>query len=111
MIAPEKERKPVHYLSLQHDSQCVNSRDENPVKFLSIFLIIEMINNKARHNLIDAKCRWCSDRLDGTVSFWELAGSNESDANLPEEDTKLFKTTAPGSLLFLFFSLINSVAD
>ena len=27
--------------------------------------------NKARHYLIDAKCRWCSDRLDGAVSFRE----------------------------------------
>ena len=32
---------------------------------------IEIINNKARHNLIDAKCRWRSDRLDGAVSFKE----------------------------------------
>ena len=30
-----------------------------------------MINNKARHNLIDAKCRWHLDRLDGPVNFWE----------------------------------------
>ena len=29
--------------------------------------IIEIINNKARHNLIDAKCRWRSDQLDGAV--------------------------------------------
>ena len=28
-----------------------------------------MINNKAWHNLIDAKCRWRSDRLDGAGSF------------------------------------------
>ena len=34
----------------------------------------EIINNKARHNLMDAKCRWRSDRLDGTVSFRELLG-------------------------------------
>ena len=33
---------------------------------------IEIINNKARHNLIDAKCRWHLDRLDGAVNFWEL---------------------------------------
>ena len=32
---------------------------------------IEVINNKARHNLIDAKCRWHLDRLDGSVNFWE----------------------------------------
>ena len=32
---------------------------------------IEIINNKARHNLIDAKFRRRSDRLDGAGSFWE----------------------------------------
>jgi hypothetical protein len=36
--------------------------------------LIEIINNKARHNLIDAKCRWRSDWLDGAVNFWELLG-------------------------------------
>ena len=35
---------------------------------------IEIINNKARHNLIDAKCRWRSDWLDGAGSFWEPLG-------------------------------------
>ena len=35
---------------------------------------IEMINNKARHNLINAKCRWLSDRLDGAGSFREPLG-------------------------------------
>ena len=38
---------------------------------------IEIINNKARHNLIDAKCRWRSDRLDGAGSFWELLGQTK----------------------------------
>ena len=38
---------------------------------------IEMINNKARHNLIDAKCRWHPDRLDGAGSFWELLGQTK----------------------------------
>ena len=32
---------------------------------------IEIINNKARHNLINAKCRWRSDWLDGAWSFGE----------------------------------------
>jgi hypothetical protein len=32
------------------------------------------INNKARHNLINAKCRWRSDRLDGAGSFREPLG-------------------------------------
>ena len=40
-------------------------------------LSIEIINNKARHNLMDAKCRWRSDRLDGTVSFKELFGQTK----------------------------------
>ena len=40
---------------------------------------IEIINNKARHNLMDAKCRWRSDRLDETVSFKEkLEGKGEA---------------------------------
>ena len=38
---------------------------------------IEIINNKVRHNLIDAKCRWHSDRLDSAVSFWELLGQTK----------------------------------
>jgi hypothetical protein len=38
---------------------------------------IEIINNKARHNLIDAKCRWRSDQLDGARSFWELLGQTK----------------------------------
>ena len=36
-----------------------------------------MINNKARHNLINAKCRWHSNRLDGAGSFWELLGQTK----------------------------------
>ena len=36
-----------------------------------------MINNKARHNLMDAKCRWHSDRLDGAVSFREPLGQTK----------------------------------
>ena len=38
---------------------------------------IELINNKARHNLINAKCRWLSDRLDGAGSFWEKLGQTQ----------------------------------
>ena len=38
----------------------------------TFYLYIEIINNKARHNLINAKCRWCSDWLDGTGSFEPL---------------------------------------
>ena len=39
--------------------------------------MIEIINNKARHNLIDAKYRWRSNRLVGAVSFWELLGQSK----------------------------------
>ena len=45
---------------------------------------IEIINNKARHNLINAKCRWRSDRLDGAGSFREPLGQ----ANPTGGDTK-----------------------
>ena len=38
---------------------------------------IEIINNKARHNLINAKCRWHSDWLDVTGSFRELLGQTK----------------------------------
>ena len=36
-----------------------------------------MINNKARHDLIDSKCRWRSDQLDGAGSFWEPLGQTQ----------------------------------
>jgi len=38
---------------------------------------IKMINNKARHNLLDEKCRWRSHRLDGAVSFWKPLGQTK----------------------------------
>ena len=38
---------------------------------------IEIINNKDRHNLIDAKCRWRSDWLDGAGSLWEPLGQTK----------------------------------
>ena len=38
---------------------------------------IEIINNKAGHNLINAKCRWHSDWLDVTGSFRELLGQTK----------------------------------
>ena len=40
-------------------------------------LNIEIINNKAMHNLIDTKCRWRSDWLDGAVSFRESLGQTK----------------------------------
>ena len=54
-------------------------------KHRSSKFIIEIIHNKARHKLIDAKCRWRSDQLDDT-EFLGTAWSNESDANPPEGD-------------------------
>ena len=39
--------------------------------------VIDMISNKDKHNLIDAKCRWRSNRLDGAVIFWELLGQTK----------------------------------
>ena len=47
---------------------------------------IEIINNKAGYNLMDAKCRWRSDWLDGAVSFREPLGQT-SNANPPGGDT------------------------
>ena len=53
----------------------VPSRAElRPIPRLLGMTGIEIINNKARHNLINAKPRWRSDRLDGAVSFWEPLG-------------------------------------
>ena len=40
-------------------------------------IYIEMINNKARHNLMDAKCKWRSDWLDGAVTFREPLGQTK----------------------------------
>ena len=40
-------------------------------------LSIEIINNKARHNLMDAKSRWQFDQLDGAVSFREPLGQTK----------------------------------
>ena len=42
---------------------------EHAIKYLLWQELIEIINNKARHNLMDATCRWGSDQLDGAVSF------------------------------------------
>ena len=47
---------------------------------------IEIINNKAGYTLMDAKCRWRSDWLDGAVSFREPLGQT-SNANPPGGDT------------------------
>ena len=35
------------------------------------------MNNKARHNLVDEKCRWRSDLLDGAGSFLEPLGQRQ----------------------------------
>ena len=76
--------KPKLLLSLE---VCFNQITSN--KSMSILYILnEKINNKARHNLINAKYRWRSDQLDRW--HWKFFGttwSNESDANPPEGDT------------------------
>ena len=38
---------------------------------------IKIINDKARHNLMDVKCKWRSNRLDSAVSFKELLGQTK----------------------------------
>ena len=38
---------------------------------------IDILNNRARHNMIDAKWRWRSDRLDGAGSFREPFGQTK----------------------------------
>ena len=40
-------------------------------------MTIEIMNKKAKHNLIDAKCRWWSDWLDGAASFREQLGQSK----------------------------------
>jgi hypothetical protein len=45
--------------------------------YWSLLTTIEIMNNKARHNLIDAKCRWRSDRLDGAGSNREPLGQTK----------------------------------
>jgi hypothetical protein len=50
-----------------------------PITYIRVRInyTIEIINNKARHNLMDAKCRWRFDRLDGAVSFREPLGQTK----------------------------------
>ena len=45
--------------------------------FLKYVIGVEIINNNAGHHMMDAKCRWCSDRLDGAVSFREPLGQTK----------------------------------
>ena len=58
----------------------------NPISLIFQKDLIEIINNKSRHNLIDAKCRWRSDWLDGAGSLREPLGQTKNDANLQQED-------------------------
>ena len=51
--------------------------DQKLMKINSINFCIEIVNNKARHNLINAKCRWRSDQLDGAGSFREPFGQTK----------------------------------
>ena len=73
----EESKNIVYIADISHRSWC------DPLMLccccwtVCIFRIIEIINNKARHNLINAKCRWCSNRLDGAGSFWEPLGQTK----------------------------------
>ena len=91
--------------------QCVRS---------SVSLVIEIINNKARHNLINAKCRWRSDQLDGAGSFREPLGQTKVMQIRQETQNhqgviiheicclsrQLFNQTAAGSFRFEVTSLL-----
>ena len=77
---------------------------------------IEIINNKARHYLIDAKCRWRSDRLDG-CEFLGTAWSKESEPERREQNYKgaitqevccLAAQCNAASICFCFNLLFNS---
>jgi hypothetical protein len=64
-------------------------------QFLSWFtLFIEIINSKARHNLINAKCRWHSNRLDGAVSFREPLGQTKV-IQIRQRETQMRQTQQP----------------
>jgi hypothetical protein len=64
-------------------------------QFLSWFtLFIEIINDKARHYLIDAKCRWHSNRLDGAVSFREPLGQTKV-IQIRQRETQMRQTQQP----------------
>ena len=86
------------------------------------WVIFEIINNKARHNLIYAKCRWRSDQLDGAGSFSEPLGQTKV-MQICQRETQnhqgaitheiysisrqLFNQTAAGSLRFEVTSLLS----
>ena len=55
----------------------LNCYNEGDFSKCGALVPIEIINNKARHNLIDAKFRRRSDRLDGAGSFWEPFGETK----------------------------------
>ena len=50
-----------------------------------------MLSNKARPNLIDAKCRWHSDQLDGAESFWEPLGQTKV-MQIQQRETQIRQT-------------------
>ena len=57
----------VDKMRLVNDTGIVNYIKIFPFNSKEIILPIEIISNKAKHNLMDAKCRWRSDRLDGGI--------------------------------------------
>ena len=68
------------------------------------------MNNKARHNLIDAKCRWRSDRLDGAVSFWELLGQTQV-MQIRERETQTTRAGGDNPWSLLFSSSITALSE
>ena len=59
----------VDKMRLVNDTGIVNYIKIFPFNSKEIILPIEIISNKAKHNLMDAKCRWRFNRLDVAVSF------------------------------------------
>ena len=68
---------------------------------------IEIINNKARHNLIDAKCRWCYDWLDGAGSFWEPLGQTKGMQIHQKETPSIFWLTKVVLLEMVFIFALD----
>ena len=67
---------------------------------------IEIINNKARHNLINAKCRWRLDQLDGGESFWEPLGQRKV-MQIRQRKTQIYQWAITNEICCLSAQLIR----
>ena len=65
-----------------------------------------MINNKARHYLIDAKCRWRLDQLDGGESFWEPLGQRKV-MQIRQRKTQIYQWAITNEICCLSAQLIR----